>query len=106
MFYLFHHGADQTVSECRRGPWHYWNNHLHHLDIHLGLDECHQSEHQEHHDDLDSVDCGSNCNQLDLRLVLRNHYDANKHPLKLLTFTSRCARAGRSSSGRSVGVLA
>ncbi len=51
---LFYHRTDQTISDRWCSPRDYWDHYLRHLDLHLGLDECHQIEPEEHHDDLDT----------------------------------------------------
>lgn len=66
--------------------------HLWYLDLHLGLDECQQSEHQKHHDNLDAIVGGVPRVQSDLRILLRGDNDADKH--SLTSADLRCAGAG------------
>ena len=54
---------------------------MYHLDFHLGLDECEQSEHQKHHDNLDVI-VGSVRRVLsDVWVFLFTHNVADEHSL-------------------------
>ena len=78
---LFYHGADQAIPDCGGGSRDHRDCHLWYLDLHLGLDECQQPEHQKHHDNLDAIVGGVPRVQSDVRFVLRGDNDADKHSL-------------------------